>query len=285
VITVIHRCVMVSVIVGASAVPVAVQGAGGQPPGDSATTTLDGGTLNDAHRLFYNARYEEAAAITLVLRDLNPNDLAVYELRTSALLFQLKRVLDGASDKDKAFKQCVPCPTLMEAFLADTKAGRTVARGELKERPVDETALFFLGKLNLNYVWLQLGTLGRRTGWDEYWEARKSLDLVLKRNPGHVRARVARAWIDYIVDTRMPWGTGWILGGGNKKKALAAVHEAAATESDVYVQAEASFALWDLHVRERRFKEAVLVARSLAQHFPDNRELDRFLATHDPERR
>jgi hypothetical protein len=31
-----------------------------------------------------------------------------------------------------------------------------------------------------------------------------------------LRARVARAWIDYIVDTRMPLGTRWLLGGGNK---------------------------------------------------------------------
>jgi len=62
--------------------------------------------------------------------------------------------------------------------------------------------LFFLGKLDLNYVWLQLGPLRRKTGWDEYWEARRSLDAVLKANPRHVRARVARAWIDYIVDTR-----------------------------------------------------------------------------------
>ena len=70
--------------------------------------------------------------------------------------------------------------------------------------------------------------LGKKTGWDEYWEARKSLDAVLKANPKHVRARVARGWIDYIVDTRMPWGTRWVLGGGNKKKGLTTLREAAA---------------------------------------------------------
>ena len=245
----------------------------------------DGQTLADAQSLFYNARYEEAAALTLALRSADPDDLAVYELRTSALLFQLKNALDSSTDKEKAFKQCAACMPLMDAFLEETTSGRSIARARLKADPDDETAQFFLGKLDLNYVWLQLGTLGRRTGWDEYWEARHSLDAVLKRNPKHVRARVARAWIDYIVDTRMPWGTGWILGGGNKKKALSAVRDAASAEADFFVQAEAEFALWDLHVRERKLKEAVPIARSLAQDFPGNRELAKFLETNDPARR
>src|SRR4030095_4118364 len=65
--------------------------------------------------------------------------------------------------------------------------------------PDDGDALFFLGKVDLNYVWLQSGTLGRKTGWDEYWGARRSLDRVLQMNPESVRARGARAWVDYIV--------------------------------------------------------------------------------------
>ena len=172
-------------------------------------------TLADAQTAFYNARYEEASALTMVLLATGSEELAVYELRTSALLFQLKNAMDDAPDKEKAFKQCSSCQALMNAFMENTDRGRSLARARLKEEPADESAMFFLGKLDLNYIWLQLGTLGRRTGWDEYWEARRSLDAVLKRNPNHVRARVARAWIDYIVDTRMPWGTGWMLGGGN----------------------------------------------------------------------
>jgi tetratricopeptide (TPR) repeat protein len=273
--------VAIASAVGAAAWDAAAWHVGRDPP----STPLNGQTLADAQSLFYNARYEEASALTLALRSADPEDLAVYELRTSALLFQLKAALDSSEDKDKAFKQCAACPALMDAFLADTTGGRSVARARLKASSNDETALFFLGKLDLNYVWLQLGTLGRRTGWDEYWEARRSLDALLKRNPQHVRARVARAWIDYIVDTRMPWGTGWILGGGNKKKALTVVRDAANAEADFFVQAEAEFALWDLHVRERKIVEAVPIARSLAQDFPGNREIARFLETHDPDRR
>jgi hypothetical protein len=241
-------------------------------------------TLAAAQTAFYNARHEEASALTMVLLATGSEDLAVYELRTSALLFQLKNAISDAPDKEKAFKECSSCQALLDAFMEDTNRGRTLARERLKRQPADESALFFLGKLDLNYIWLQLGTLGRRTGWDEYWEARRSLDGVLKRNPNHVRARVARAWIDYIVDTRMPWGTAWMFGGGNKKKALAAVRDAASAQSEFFVQAEAEFALWDLHVRERKIREAVPIARELAQDFPENRDLARFLERYDPDR-
>ena len=250
----------------------APQSASDAPPGQGG-----GRTLLDAQRAFYNARYDEAAAQALELRSADPDDLAAYELRTSALHFQIKAALGGERDRSKALKQCEECREWMDAFLSDTAAGRTLARAKLAADPEDDVALFFLGKLDLNYVWLQLGTLGRRTGWDEYWEARRSLDAVLKRQPEHVRARVARGWIDYIVDTRMPRGTRWILGGGNKKRALATIREAAATEADFFIKAEAMFALWDLHVREQNLAEAVTLAQGLARDFPENRELVKFL--------
>jgi len=238
-------------------------------------------TLEDAQRSFYNARYEEAVALSLALQAETPEPLAAYELHTSALLFQLKAALGDKRDREKAFKACGQCPDLLAAFLDETTRGRALARERLQADAADETALFFLGKLNLNYVWLQLGPLGRKTGWNEYWEARHSLDAVLKRNPNHVRARVARAWIDYIVDTRMPFGTSWMLGGGNKKKAFVVMRAAANTEADFFTEVEAEFALWDLHVREGKISEAVPIARGLAGQFPDNQELGKFLAAHD----
>jgi hypothetical protein len=251
-------------------------------PAPMQTSDSRSSDLGDAQRLFYTGRYEDAAAAALALRGDDATDLAAYELRSSALLFQLRRALGESKDPAKALAQCAPCADLMTEFRTDIDKGREMARAKLKADPKDETARFFLGKLNLNYVWLQLGTLGRRTGWDEYWEARHSLDAVLKQNPKHVRARVARAWIDYIVDTRMPWGTEWILGGGDKKKALKSVGEAARVSVDFFDQTEASFALWDMQVREKNFKEAVVVAEEIAHDFPENREVARFLEIHRP---
>lgn len=243
---------------------------------------IDRPSLLDAQRLFFNARYDAAAAVTLELGAADPDDLAACELRTSALLFQLKATIGHQADREKALAQCPECGELLNAFLADTTRCRLVARARVLAAPDDDTALFYLGKLNLNYVWLQLGPLGRKTGWDEYWEARKSLDRVLARNPDFIRARIARAWIDYIVDTRMPWGTRWVLGGGNRKRALAAIKQAANANADEFVHAEAKFALWDLHVRERNLAAAVAIARELARDFPENQDLVRFLKIHEP---
>jgi hypothetical protein len=239
--------------------------------------------LSLAQSSFFNARYDAAAAVALEIRESDPEDLAAIELRAAALLFQLKAMLGDRPDKDKAFKQCLECAGLLPQFLSETTRGQAVARAKLREAPRDESALFFLGKLNLNYLWLQLGPLSKKTGWDEYWEARHSLDAVLARNPTHVRARVARAWIDYVVDAKMPWGTRWILGGGSRKRALASMQAAAAADADFFVQAEARFSLWDLYVRERQMDRAIAVAHALVRDFPENAELAKFLSGRDPD--
>lgn len=236
--------------------------------------------LDAAQRAYYNARYDEAAALTLE-PCLTAGDIAACELRTAALLFQVKRAIGDQVDKERAWKQCVPCREWGVAFEAALTRGQTLARARLTTHPDDQATRFLLGKLDLNFVWLYLGTLGRKTGWSEYWEARKTLDDVLKRDPTHVRARVARGWIDYIVDTRMPRGTRWLLGGGNKKRGLLAIRLAAEAEADFFTRVEARFALWDMQVREKDFPAAVVTARTLVTDFPENQELNRFLATHD----
>ena len=243
----------------------------------------DAQSLADAQRLFYNAQYQQAADLALKLRETGPQDLANDEVRTTALLFVLRGLLKGqdahnGENKAEALKKCAKCPEVLATFTDDLHHGQALARAQLKANPRDETALFYLGKLDLNYVWLQLGLLGKKTGWDEYWEARKSLDALLKVNPDHVRARVARGWIDFIVNTRMPWGTRWVLGGGNKKKGLAAVRDAAAMPADEFSHAEAEFALWDMLLRDKNVPAATAVARRIAQAFPDNTEVAAFLA-------
>lgn len=239
------------------------------------------GALEDAQRLFYSGRYDDAAARALSVRLEDPDNLAASELRTSALHFQIRRLMGTSPDRQRAWTACGACPELLQAFMTEASLGRSRAQSRVGEDSSDEDALFFLGKLNLNVVWLQLATLGHKTGWSEYREARKSLDAVLQGNPEHVRARVARAWIDYIVATKVPRGARWMLGGGNKERGLQAVREAAQAHAAPDAQAEAMFALWDMQVRERRFSDAIVTARALASEFPDNRELTKFLDTHD----
>jgi tetratricopeptide (TPR) repeat protein len=264
-------------LAGASVLPATA----GEPP--AATGVVPSGPLEDAQRSFYNGHYESAASLALAAcgGEGGAQCLTACEVRTSALLFQIKRALKGAPDKRKALARCSTCPDLIAAFDAALQKGQALARAQLQIDPGDETALFLLGKLNLNHVWLQLGTLGRRTGWGEYSEARKILEQVLEQNPQNVRARVAHAWIDYIVATKMPRGTRWILGGGNKKRGLRGVQQAADMDAPFFDRTEALFALWDMQVRERQIPKALETARRLAQDFPANEELRRFIETHE----
>jgi tetratricopeptide (TPR) repeat protein len=263
-------------------------GAEGRGPGlgetgDSKRSVADGvaaPTLADAYRRFYNGDYKQAAEAALAVRTLDPENLAAYELRASAIHFQLRRELGDGTDRRRALASCAACPVLLAQFSGETTEGRRLSRVRLSARAEDESASFFLGKLDLNYLWLQLETLGRRTGWNEYWEARRTLDAVLSRNPAHVRARVARAWMEYIVDTRLPWGTKWLMGGGDRKRALLTVRAAAEAESDLFAETEAAFALWEMLVRERRISEAIEIAQQLARDYPDNQDLARFLRRH-----
>jgi hypothetical protein len=253
-------------------IAIGAPGAAGLAPVDE-----DRRAMLDAQRAFYNAHYVDAAAQALALRTRLPDDLAAYELRSSALLFQLKRLIDPNPDRDDALRKCVTCAELMSDFTRENTRGMSLARARLSADDEDDSARFFLSKLDLNYVWLQLGSLGRRTGWNEYWEGRKGLDAVIKRNPRHIRARIARAWIDYIVDTKMPRGTKWILGGGSKKHALDVVREVAAADAEFFERVEAVFALWEMESRENNVPEAVTAARTLARDFPENREIAAFI--------
>lgn len=254
-------------------------------PQPAVPTAANRSRLDRAQRFFYNADYDHAAVEAQRVCQAHPDDLDACELRAASLLFQIKQALGetGSPDKTTAWKRCARCPAVNAEFLAETARGQASARARLKLQPDDEAMLFFLGKMDLNYVWLQLGTLGRKTGWDEFWEARRSLDHVLRMTPGHIRARLARAWIDYIVGTTVPRGARWLLGGGNKKRGLLVVREVVSQgRGDFFVQAEATFALWDMQVREHQVGDAVATARTLARDFPDNPELRRFLTAHDP---
>jgi len=272
--TLLCRLVVVSMIGASTLLQAAALPAQEEAPIGS--TPLSG--LKEAQRMFYNGRYADAAALSTELCSAE-DGLAACELRTSAILFQIKRAIGDPPDKDKAFKLCTTCPALLSDFVTETTRSQGLARAKLQANAGDDATLFLLGKLDLNYVWLQLETLGRKTGWSEYWEARRSLDAALKGNPQHMRARVARAWVDFIVDTKMTRGTRWVLGGGSKKRAFIGAREAAAADSEFFVRAEAEFALWEMLVRDRQLPEATTIAQRLAHDFPEHHKIANFLKT------
>jgi tetratricopeptide (TPR) repeat protein len=240
---------------------------------------LDAATLDEAQRLFYTALFQESAAVAESIADAEPENLAAWEVRTSALHFQLRRLLGEPKDRKAAMAKCADCRALLDTFLEDVNRGRAAARARIAKAPDDEQARFFLAKLDLSYLWMQLSTLGRKTGWDEYWEAKRILEAMIEKDPMHVRARVARAWMDYIVGTRVPWGTRWVMGGGSKSRGLKMVREAAATPADYYIRVEAQFGLWEMLTRDGKRDEAVSIAKELLARFPENKDLIKFVET------
>src|SRR5437870_3347515 len=102
---------------------------------EEARPVHDGASFEDAQALFYNGFYDSSAALTLKLLASDPDSLKLYELRTSALLFQIKRLIGEPADKEKALKQCDRCAALMTAFQRDTTDGLTEARAQLRANP------------------------------------------------------------------------------------------------------------------------------------------------------
>ncbi|MGE0704842.1 MAG: tetratricopeptide repeat protein [Vicinamibacterales bacterium] len=237
--------------------------------------------LDPARYAFYSGRYDEAARMAADARQQDPGSLESYEIRTSALLFALKRELgDDVQQEQKKIEECSRCPALLEAFGSETVEGQGLLRRRIASDPDDARGHYVLAKLDLNYLWLHNGILGKRTGWSEYREARRSLETVLGSNPEHLRAQVAAAWIDYIVATRMPWGTKWLFGGGNRTRALEAMRAATTANGDFYDTVEARFGLWEMLVREKNHTEASVIARELVRDFPENPVLTAFVKQH-----
>src|SRR5690349_1750605 len=113
--------------------------------------------VQEAQRFFYNGDYDQSAALTQALCAARPDDLQACELRTASLHFQIKKALKDTAERDNtaAWNACAACPGLMSAFVAETARAQAFTRARLKLDPRDEQALFFLGKVDLNYVWLQ----------------------------------------------------------------------------------------------------------------------------------
>lgn len=100
-------------------------------------------SLDDAQRLFYSGRFDAAAAQALHLRTANPANLAASELRSSAILFQIKRALGDGADRDKAWQLCSTCAALMTEFLAEIAHGQAKARAISRRTPRTNTRSSF----------------------------------------------------------------------------------------------------------------------------------------------
>ena len=177
-------CVLAMLAVPVGAGPQAAAPAAGTPD------TL----LDEGQRLFFSAHYDAAAE--LMSAPCQKDQAAACEVQASALLFLMRRELGEAAGKKKAFEGCAPCAELLGGFQRATERGRRVVKAELVTRPEDEEVLFLVSKLALNHVWLELGVLGHKTGWNEYLgsaqDARSPIAEESQPRPRACRPRVDR---------------------------------------------------------------------------------------------
>ena len=97
-------------------------------------------TLDDAQHLFYSALFQESAAAAKAIADAEPGNLAAWEVRTSALHFQLRRLFGEPKDRKAALARCAECQALLTTFLDDVNRGRAAARARIDKAPEDEEA-------------------------------------------------------------------------------------------------------------------------------------------------
>src|SRR5688572_2125664 len=96
-----------------------------------------GGALEEAQHLLYNGDYEQAAGLALATRLADGENLAASELRSTALLFQIRRVFGTPEHKSRAWALCEDCDALLSEFLDETKVARAAARARLAHDATD----------------------------------------------------------------------------------------------------------------------------------------------------
>jgi hypothetical protein len=100
-------------------------------------------SLDEGRGLFYNGQYEAAAAFALPHCSFERVDLDACELATSAVHFQIRRLLGSGTQKLK-LNACGECQPLMTTFLAGIARGQEAATATLAAHPADDETRFLL---------------------------------------------------------------------------------------------------------------------------------------------
>ena len=155
---------------------------------------------------------------------------------------------------------------LMTAFFADITHGQALARGVLRKNPRDETALFFLGKLDSTTSGCSSAPLGEdRLGRVPGSEASPRRGA---RQP-EARPRARRPRLDRL-HRRHQDAVGHALGAGRRQPEglCARCGRRPPSSRTSTATRSAEFALWDMQVRERQTAEATVPRNGSRRPFP-----------------
>ncbi len=227
---------------------------------------------------FYNLEYDSAVRdFSEVLRR-HPNDpFAINHLLTAVLFRELYRmgVLNtGEYANDSFIKAAHLAPDEhAQSEIKDlVKKAFSIEQGRLATDPNDVGALYARGVTRaqfatytalIEHAWFS--ALRNAVG------ARHDHERVLELSPGNTEAKLIVGAHNYVVGS-LPWAlrsAGSLAGlGGNKEKGLQFLRDCAAGRGETAVDAKILLVVFLR--RERRYEEALLLARGLIEAYPHN---------------
>ena len=227
----------------------------------------------------YNLDYEKARREFSQIRQLYPNHPAGYQLLAASVwiktLYQSRRLQTSLYSRSDAFYtkgDDKVDPKIITEFRNLTRESRRLAEARLKTNPKDVEALDFLA-----------ATAGLKASFEEAVERRHFAALrdgneavdrhreVLKLDPTWVDAHLTIGLYEYVVGS-LPLPIKLVAGitgfRGSKKKGLASLERVA--REGRWSSDDAKSLLILLYKRERRYADAIKVARELTAKYPRN---------------
>jgi hypothetical protein len=171
----------------------------------AAAQTADRPALDEGHRLFYNGRYEAAAALALQSCTAPPLDLNACELATSALHFQIRKALD-TGNRSRG-RPAGARPYWRRSSRRRAGAGPPGRAQGGSERRCDAVPA---GKLDLSYAGCSR-TLGKKIRWKK--SGRRGPRRSRRRRPDISPGARGAQRGSTTSSTRLPRHL-WVLGGG-----------------------------------------------------------------------
>ena len=231
----------------------------------------------EGHEALYNLDYDGARNRFQKMVELAPEDPVGAQCLASSLwlqqmneLWKLKATLYSADassgTKDQANR------AQAEEFRKWTRSAKLLSQARLRKNPGDVEALYFLGAAEgLEAVFAAAVERKYMAAFREGNDSVNRHREVLKLSPGFHDAELTIGLQDYIIGA-LPLPAKVLAGTmgvrGSKKRGLETLKRVSAEGE--WVSDTARFFLIDLYRREKRWADAVQMARQLAEKYPRN---------------
>ena len=232
----------------------------------------------DGFEALFNLDYERARKDFREIARLFPTHPAGPQFLAAGLwietLYETRRLQASLYSSDSFYSpnEDKANPKVIEQFRSWTREAKKLAEARLKQNPKDTEALYYLG-----------ATAGLKASFEEAVERRHFAAMrdgsdavdhhreVIKLDPTFHDAEITVGLYDYVVGT-LPLAAKILVGvtgmRGSRKRGLATVERV--TKEGHWARDDARTLLIVLYTRERRFADALALARELSAKYPRN---------------